>query len=923
MDKIEIKCANTHNLKNVSLDIPRNKFVVITGPSGSGKSSLAFDTIFQEGQRRYLESLTASGAPFAQQLPPVNVESIKGLSPTLSLDQKSTITNKRSTVGTVTEVYDYIRMLFAKCSIAHSPESGLPINARSSSEIIDEILLVANNKKCLLYYPAIKQQKGAHLDVISKAENLGYHYFRINGMFYSIEDKIKLDRHSFNDIDVIVDRLIIDSKSKEKLSRIKSSINNALQLGNGSVGVILLDSNEDILYSSTYYCAVAKKSYPTPHPVIFSYNSPKGQCPNCLGIGKIDSVDIDKIFEVYNLPIFEQPNLSTYLDHDEALKLRLESWFKKNNLKVDIPLSKISKNLLNSLSHGSQPYSPLKKGFIGIVPYFENLIHDKDFESLGIYDIFLTTHNCKVCDGKRLLPYSLAFKYLNYTIDQIVKLDLQSLYDFFCDKNLQHKIGILSQVEKKIRIEIENRVSFLLNVGLSYLTLDRSANTLSGGELQRIRLASQLGSKLSGVVYILDEPSIGLHPRDNMRLINTLKQLRDNNNSVLVVEHDEETIRCADYVIDIGPGAGEHGGEILYNGLSSNICTSISSTGEFLSGKDSIEIPKLRRTSKKYVSLSNCTLNNLKNVSCSIPLGVFTAITGVSGSGKSTLIHNEFVTSIKSHLKRKPISRLKIDGDCIDDINVIDQKPIGRSPKSTPLSYCGIYDLIRQIFSNTMSAKLLGLSSSHFSFNVKTGRCQECEGSGSLKFEMSFLIESLIPCPLCKGKRFVDQVLEVKYKGLNIDDVLNLTVEHAMEFFSNHRKIFHTLKIMNDIGLGYLRLGQSSTSLSGGEAQRIKLARSLSKMKQGHIFYVFDEPTTGLHFKDIKMLLKALNSLVENGNTVVVIEHNLDLIKCADYIIDLGPGGGKDGGKIVTEGIPEKVAKSKNSFTANYLKQYF
>lgn len=917
MNNIEIKFANTHNLKNISLDIPRNKLVVITGPSGSGKSSLAFDTIFQEGQRRYLESLTASGAPFAQQLPPVNVESIKGLSPTLSLDQKSTITNRRSTVGTITEIYDFLRILFSKCGIAHSPDSGLPIIARSSVEIVEEIIAIADKKKCLIYYPAIKQQKGAHLDVISKAESLGYHHFRINGELYTIEDKIKLDRHAFNDIDVIVDRLVID-KTKEKFERIKTSVNAALQYGNGNVGIILPDTKNDFIYSSTYYCPVAQKSYPSPHPVMFSYNSPKGQCKYCLGIGSIEKIDADKIFEVLTLSVFEQPNLSTYFEQDNLLKSKLEQWFKKNNLEIDTPISKISKTHLSSILNGASQNS--KIGFLGIIPYLDHLIKDRDFESMGVFDLFLSAHSCPACDGKRLLPYPLSFKYLNRNIDYFVKMDIEHLYEFFNKNAFQHTQGILHQVESKLIQEIKSRLSFLLNVGLNYLTLNRTANSLSGGELQRIRLASQLGSQLSGVVYILDEPSIGLHQRDNLKLINTLKQLRDNNNSVLVVEHDEETIRHADHVIDIGPGAGEHGGFVLFNDVSKKIEKSNSSTGDFLSGREKIEVPKLRRSAKEFFKISNCKSNNLKNVTCSIPLGVFSAITGVSGSGKSTLIHQEVASSIKDFLKGKTSTRINLKKGILDDINVIDQKPIGRSPKSIPLSYCGIYDHIRQIFSNTMNAKLYGLSQSHFSFNVKAGRCPECEGSGSLKFEMTFLIESYIPCPKCNGKRFLDQVLDVKYKGLNIDDVLNLTVEHAMEFFANHRKIFHTLKTMNDIGLGYLRLGQSATSLSGGEAQRIKLSRSLSKMKQGHVFYVLDEPTTGLHFKDIKMLLKAINSLVEKGNTVVVIEHNLDLIKCADYIIDLGVDGGNKGGEIIATGTPEEIIKSKISLTAIYLK---
>lgn len=918
MNQIEIKCANTHNLKNVSLSIPRNKLVVITGPSGSGKSSLAFDTIYQEGQRRYLESLTSSGAPFMQQMIPVDVEYIKGLSPTLSLDQKSTIANRRSTVGTVTEIYDYLRILFSRCAVAHSPESGRPIVARTENEIVDEICEVAHAHKVMIFYPAIKQQKGAHHEVLTKAEGLGFHTFRINGVFFTSGDTLKINKYDFNDIDIVVDRILVDRSSQEKMERLHKAVKIGLQYGNGNVGLILIDTKEEFLFSSKYFCPIAKKSYPSPHPVMFSYNSPKGQCPNCLGLGTIDVVDENKIIEYTNLSIDDQPMLSHYLEYDDLLKQKIFSWLKKVGLSSDTPLSKFPKKDFNALLFGNKG----PPSFIGLVPYVKTLFQDPDFESVTSLDAFLSATICPSCHGKRLLAYPLSYLYHDKNIDYYVNLGLVAFLDFFRKSKLQHKKGILLEVEKKLVIEITQRTQFLLDVGLGYLTLNRVANSLSGGELQRIRLASQLGSKLSGVVYILDEPSIGLHQRDNLKLIDTLKNLRDLGNTILVVEHDEETIRLADHVVDIGPGAGVHGGEILFNGRANDLILSSSSTGMYLSKKEKIEVPQKRRSHVSFMEIKNCSTNNLKNVECVFPLKNLTAITGVSGSGKSTLIHNELVPALKRYLQKQSISTFSVSNDKVDDLNAIDQKPIGRSPKSIPLSYCGIFDNIRQLFANTMSAKVAGLTSSHFSFNVKTGRCPKCEGSGSMKFEMPYLNESYITCPVCNGKRFQDSILSIKYRGLNIDDVLNLTIEHATDFFSNHRKIHYTLKTMNDIGLGYLRLGQSSTSLSGGEAQRIKLAKSLSKMKKGHVVYILDEPTTGLHFQDIKLLLKALNALVDQGNTVIVIEHNLDLIKCADYVIDLGPDGGDKGGSIVTAGSPEKIAKAKNSLTGKFLNSY-
>ncbi len=915
MKDIEIKAANTHNLKNISLNIPRNKLVVITGPSGSGKSSLAFDTIFQEGQRRYLESLTSSGAPFMQQLPPVDVEYIKGLSPTLSLDQKSTVNNRRSTVGTITEIYDYLRILFARCAIPHSPDSGQPIVARSEDEILEEVLLKAHGKKTVVLYSAIKQQKGAHHEVIAKAESLGFHSFRINGNFFNVDSPFKIDKHTINTIDIVVDRIIPDKNSSEKSQRLKNAIHTAIKKGNGNLSAIMLDDNIELEFSTKYYCPVAKKSYPTPHPVMFSFNSPRGQCPECTGLGFIDTLDVDKIIDAPTLSLDEQINLSNYLESDELLKNKISTLLKKFKFTFETPINQMTKTFIDILLHGKS------STFIGLIPYFKSLTEDLSFDGLTNLDAFFTPITCVHCNGKRLLPYALKFQYLGHSIDQLVNLSIKNLHAFFLQKKLQHTFGILNEVEKKITTEILSRSKFLMDVGLNYLSLNRLANSLSGGELQRIRLASQLGSQLSGVIYILDEPSIGLHQRDNLKLINTLKSLRDLGNSILVVEHDEETIRTADHVIDIGPGSGEHGGVVLFNGDAKSLLTSHSVTAEYLNNTSQIPVPPIRRTTKGSITIKNCKSHNLKNINCTFPLESFVAITGVSGSGKSTLIHQELVPEVKNFLRKKDTARLIVKNTKIDEINAIDQKPIGRSPKSIPLSYCGIFDNIRQLFANTMNAKLANYTASHFSFNVKVGRCTKCEGNGSLKFDMPYLNESYITCPVCNGKRYCDNVLDIKYRGLSIDDILNLTVEQAAEFFQNHRKIFHTLNIMCDIGLGYLRLGQSSTTLSGGEAQRIKLAKSLSKMKKGKVLYILDEPTTGLHFKDINLLLLAINKLVDQGNSVLVIEHNLDLIKCADYVVDLGPDGGDGGGEVIACGTPEEVVKISKSLTGTFLKK--
>jgi len=913
MNEIEIVNASTHNLKNISLNIPRHKFVVVTGPSGSGKSSLAFDTIFQEGQRRYLESLTSFGSPFMQQLNPVSVESIKGLSPTLSLDQKTTITNNRSTVGTVTEIYDYLRILFSKCAIAHSPDSNLPINARSHTEIIEDILDKASNKKVIILYQAIKDQKGAHREVLASAESLGYNHFRINGVFYSSDEKIEINKHQVNSIEVVVDRIIV---TKDKVDRLTRAIQEALRLGKGTLSVSLVDEKKELYYSDRYYCPVSKKNYPPPHPIIFSFNSDRGRCLNCLGHGFLEAVDNDKILESLDLPLLEQPRLRSYLEGDDALKTKLEVLLKKNKVDAEDALRKYPKTLVEILLNGNN--SAANK-FIGLNPYFSELLNDTEYE-YGISS-FVSPYTCQTCRGKRLQPYPLSFRYRETTIDVLVNMSLIDLLKFISAAKYQHQRGILREVEGKLQVEIRERLKFLIDVGLHYLTLDRTARSLSGGELQRIRLASQLGAQLSGVIYILDEPSIGLHQRDNLKLIQTLKNLRDMGNTIIVVEHDEETIRFADFVIDLGPGAGSHGGEILFSGSVDKLLKSNTPTANFLSGINRIDTPKTRKKPTGHIVLKNSSSHNLKNINCNFPLGCFVAVTGVSGSGKSTLIHDELVPRLKDLLFAKKAKNISVVDTKLNDLICIDQNPIGRTPKSIPASYCGIYDNIRQLFANTMTARMAQMTTSHFSFNVKNGRCPKCEGHGQLKFVMPYLSQSYITCPVCLGKRFNNQVLGIRYRGLTIDDVLNLTVEQACEFFVNHRKIHFTLKTLLDVGLGYIKLGQPSPTLSGGEAQRIKLSKELSKIKKGHVLYILDEPTTGLHFQDIKLLLASLDRLVDQGNSVLVIEHNLDLIKCADYIIDLGPEGGDGGGKIVAEGTPEEIVKNKNSETAKFLKQ--
>jgi len=917
-DNICIINARVNNLKNLNIKIPREKLVVITGPSGSGKSSLAFDTIFKEGQRRYLESLTSFGKSFLAQQDKIAVDSITGLSPTLSLDQKTTSANKRSTVGTITEISDYLRLLFSQCATAHSPDTGLPIQGRDPEEIIKEIISLPNNSKIAILAPILSQQKGAHKDLLSKEESLGFINFRINNKYFDVNSLPNIKKNDLSSIDVVVDRVLI---SKEKKDRIRQSILTALKKSKGRVLIHLLDESRDLFFSQHFYCASKKMSYPEPYPNLFSSNSPRGQCSNCKGLGEISYIDKNKIFDAKTNSLLEQYSLEAIFSSDESLLNKLHSIFKNLKFSIEMPLKDLPTEFLDFILLGGEFK---KANFLGLYPYLKKCLTDEDLNtSETILLPFISSEVCNSCNGSRLNPYASAFLFDNKSFNDFSNLSLSELHTYF--KNYKKIIlsGVKSVVEDKLTAEIHSRLNFLVNLGLSYLSLNRPANTLSGGELQRIRLASQLGSQLSGVVYVLDEPSIGLHPRDNILLINTLIGLRDLGNSILVVEHDEETIRHADHIIEIGPKSGAFGGELVVEGRYDDISHLPSSTTDYLTKRKCIEIPIDRRKINNWIELFNISKNNLNDLEVKIPLEVFCCITGVSGSGKSTLIHhvltdllNKLLRMKMSNLKQIKISKEKI----IHDYILVDQKQIGRNSKSIVLSYCGLLDLIRKLFANTVQSKLHGLTTSHFSFNTELGRCEQCKGYGEIFYEMIYLSESSVQCPYCQGKRFKDSTLRIRYRGLSINDILNLSIEEALQFFAHHPKISSTLRYLSDVGLSYLKLGQSTPTLSGGEAQRLKLSRELSKIKKGKILYILDEPTTGLHFADIKLLLKSLNSLIEHGHSVIVIEHNLDLIKVADYVIDLGPEGGKKGGKIIAVGTPEKIIQSKTSLTGKYLK---
>ncbi|CAM2883946.1 excinuclease ABC subunit UvrA [Hathewaya histolytica] len=936
-DKIIVKGAKVHNLKNVDLEIPRDKLVVFTGLSGSGKSSLAFDTIYAEGQRRYVESLSAYARQFLGQMNKPDVEYIEGLSPAISIDQKTTSRNPRSTVGTVTEIYDYLRLLYAKIGKPHCPKCGKEITNQSIDTMVDKVLQLEERTKIQVLAPVIRGRKGEHKKILENIKKNGYVRARIDGELYDLtESEINLEKNKKHNIEIIIDRIII----KEGIeSRLTDSIEIALKLSEGLVIINIIDK-EDILFSESFSCAECGISIGEITSRLFSFNSPFGKCDHCDGLGTLMEIDEDLIIPDKDKSILDG-GIACFgegsLKEDSWRYSVLKALSEKYKFSLKTPIKEFSEEALNVLLYGmngerikveyvkDMNYRVYSHNYEGIIPSLKRryLETNSDYIKKEIEE-FMKDSSCVKCKGARLNPDALSITVGNKNIYEFSRLSIKEEIQFLSTLELSKKDKIIgTQVLK----EINNRLKFLIDVGLDYLDLARAAGTLSGGEAQRIRLATQIGSSLVGVLYILDEPSIGLHQRDNDRLIATLKHLRDIGNTLIVVEHDEDTMREADYIVDIGPKAGEHGGQIVAVGTMEEIKKSEESiTGKYLRGERFISIPQVRREKgERSIKIIGAKENNLKNVSTEFPLGLFTCVTGVSGSGKSTLVNEILYKGLSKKLnssKNIPGKHKEILGvENIDKIINIDQGPIGRTPRSNPATYTGVFDVIREVFSTTAEAKMRGYKPGRFSFNVKGGRCEACHGDGIIKIEMQFLSDVYVPCEVCKGKRYNRETLEVKYKGKNIDEILNMTVEEAVEFFENIPRIKNKLQTLLDVGLGYVRLGQPSTQLSGGEAQRIKLAYELSKRSTGRTLYILDEPTTGLHIDDVNRLIKILQRLVEGGNSIVVIEHNLDVIKCADHIIDLGPEGGDKGGNIICSGTPEEICKNSNSYTGQYLKK--
>ena len=936
-DKIIIKGARVHNLKNVSLEIPRDKLIVFTGLSGSGKSSLAFDTLYAEGQRRYVESLSAYARQFLGQMNKPDVDYIEGLSPAISIDQKTTSKNPRSTVGTITEIYDYLRLLYARVGIPHCPKCGKEISQQSVDQIVDRVMSLGDRTKIQVLAPIIRGKKGVHEKILDNIKKNGYVRARVDGEIYELaEDEIKLEKNIKHNIDAVVDRLVIKEGIEGRLS---DSIETALKLAEGLV-IINVIGKEDILFSEKFSCPDCGISIDELAPRLFSFNTPYGKCDKCDGLGTLIELDPDLIIPNKELSILDGA-IATWgegrLKDDSWTFAILQALSKEYNLDLSKPVKDLSKQELDLILYGTNGKkltvyytkdgvkSKYLYSYEGEINALERRYRETNSDVIkGEIEQYMSNNPCPKCKGARLKREALAVKVGGKNIYEFTTMAIKDELDFINKVELSEQNKIIADQVLK---EIKSRLNFLVNVGLDYLSLARSSGTLSGGESQRIRLATQIGSALMGVLYILDEPSIGLHKRDNDKLIETLKNLRDVGNTVIVVEHDEDTMREADFIVDLGPRAGEHGGEIIAAGpvdVIKNCKESI--TGQYLTGVKEVKIPEARREGNgNFITVTGAKENNLKNVSVKVPLGVLTMITGVSGSGKSTLVNEILYKGLNRIINKSknPVGQHKeITGyENIDKIIDIDQSPIGRTPRSNPATYTGTFDIIRDLFSQTPEAKMRGYKPGRFSFNVKGGRCEACTGDGIIKIEMQFLSDVYVPCEVCKGKRYNRETLEVKYKGKNIDDVLNMTVEEALEFFENIPRIKNRLQTLYDVGLGYIRLGQPSTQLSGGEAQRIKLAFELSKRSTGKTLYILDEPTTGLHVDDVNRLVEILQRLVEAGNSVVVIEHNLDMIKCADYIIDLGPEGGDKGGTIVATGTPEEIAEVDKSYTGKYLKK--
>lgn len=923
MDKIVIHGARQHNLKNIDLELPKNKLIVITGPSGSGKSSLAFDTIYAEGQRRYVESLSAYARQFLGLMEKPDVDSIEGLSPAIAIDQKTTSKNPRSTVGTITEIYDYLRLLFARVGKPHCPECGQPIVSQSVQEITENILKLPENTRIQLLAPLIRGQKGEHKDILEKAKRTGYPRIRIDGEIYLTEElPKKLEKNKKHTIEIVVDRIVVKPDVK---TRLYDSVEQSLKLSDGIVIVNLVDEGREIIYSEKFACPIHNFSIPELSPRLFSFNSPYGACPTCKGLGVIHKIDENLLID-QNRSAVESVRISENISF-KYIKAFITEILDLYKISRYTKFKDLPQQVKEELLYGRKDRYPY---FDGLLSHLEKKYLETDQERVREeIKKYIKELTCPDCKGSRLRKEALTVFIAGKNIHDVVRMNIKESWEFFRyieeEYHMSEKDKIIAS---KILKEIRERLKFLIDVGLDYLTLDRSATTLSGGEAQRIRLATQIGSKLTGVLYILDEPSIGLHPRDTQKLISTLKELRDLGNTVIVVEHDLETIEEADYIVDIGPRSGVYGGHITAVGTVEEIKENPHSlTGKYLSGKLHIPLPKVRRKpTDKFLTIYGAKQNNLKNIDVKIPLGLFVAITGVSGSGKSTLIYDILWQEAK---KRFYLSNEesglhdKIEGwEHIDKVINVDQSPIGRTPRSNPATYTKVFDHIRELFAKTPEAVLRGYTPGRFSFNVKGGRCEACEGDGVVKIEMHFLPDVYVTCEVCGGKRYNKETLSILYKSKNIADVLDMTVAEALEFFENIPVIRNKLKVLHDVGLDYIKLGQPATTLSGGEAQRIKLSRELSKRDTGNTLYLLDEPTTGLHSHDVNKLIQVLIKLVEKGNTVVVIEHNLDVIKCADWIIDLGPEGGDKGGYIVAQGTPEQISQNTNSYTGKFLKRY-
>ena len=935
MDKIIIKGARENNLKNINIELPKNKLIVMTGLSGSGKSSLAFDTIYAEGQRRYVESLSAYARQFLGNSEKPDVDSIEGLSPAISIDQKTTNNNPRSTVGTVTEIYDYLRLVFARCGVPYCPNHNIPISSQSVEEMTNKIMEYPIGTKMVIMSPVVHGEKGTHKDLFEKLRKDGFVRVRVNGEMYDLSEDINLDKNTKDKIDVVIDRIVLKEESR---ARLFESIEQATKLSNGKVVIqILGDDAKELVFSEQFACPHCEFSLPELEPRLFSFNAPYGACPDCKGLGIKQQIDVDLLIPDETKSL-KDGCIKTLTDDPETIEfMELECLCNHYKIDMSTPWSKLSKKAKELILYGSDEPIRIKYSTRGGIKrdkldFYEGIVNrlerrHMDTTSTWIrewLDNYMVDHTCDTCHGARLNDDVLQVKLGKKNIFEVTEMSIKDLIPFFENLKLSKE---KEEIARLVIKEILDRLHFLENVGLGYLTLSRNAGSLSGGEAQRIRLATQIGSRLSGVLYVLDEPSIGLHQRDNEKLINSLLEMRDLGNTLVVVEHDTDTMLASDYLVDIGPGAGDKGGYVVAAGTPEEVMKSKDSiTGQYLSGKLCIEVPKIRRKGiKKYLKIKGAKENNLKNIDVDIPLGTFTCVTGVSGSGKSSLVNEILVKAVSKKIynsKEHPGKHDKILGiDNIDKIVAISQNPIGRTPRSNPATYTGVFDDIRELFTTTKEAKMHGFEKNRFSFNVKGGRCEACRGDGVKKIEMHFLPDVYVPCEVCHGTRYNTDTLNIKYKGKNIAEVLDMRVTEALEFFENVPKIKRKLEVIDEVGLGYIKLGQSAPTLSGGEAERVKLAKELQKISTGKTLYVLDEPTTGLHTDDIKRLLAILQKIVDNKNTVLVIEHNLDVIKCADYIIDLGPEGGDLGGTVIATGTPEEISKVKESYTGQFLKK--